>query len=77
MFTRSLASYGSTPAFSPLSSLDFFLCLTVWKAKLWLDIGNEVTFRRQHFFIALDIKRSEKKLFPFSKRSSSFDIRKS
>lgn len=51
MFTRSLASYGSTPYSSlPHPIFPFFLSDGMEAQKLWLDIPNEVTFR-WHFFI--------------------------
>ena len=60
MFTRSLASYGSTP-FSPPPFL-LFLPDGMEAQKLWLDIPNEVTFR-WHFFIEAIEKRVLLKTF--------------
>ena len=60
MFTRSLASYGSTP-FSPPPFLLFFPD-GMEAQKLWLDIPNEVTFR-WHFFIEAIEKRVLLKTF--------------
>ena len=61
MFTRSLASYGSTP-FSPPPFL-LFLPDGMEAQKLWLDIPNEVTFRWHFFIEAIEKKGSSQNFF--------------